>query len=451
MIIKEIRIKNFRSYYGDNNIFEFSDGLTLILGDNGDGKTTFFDALQWLFNTTIDKGNVDHMSEMRKSKMEIGEKDVVSVAMLFEHDGEKSVEKSFSVERVSEDFFRVGTLVYRGYETSGSERIQVSGKNLIDRCYDAFIQRFSMFKGESELNVFDNATALKDLVNKFSDIRKFDDLVEYTSSFEEKANSAYLKEMKSDRKVAGEAKALELQINRLAEEISTKKKDIRDKTTSLEVFSKRLGELEENQETSERYKDIQSRLKSKEEKRRKLKAQISYIDYNHALLDRMWVLCAFPDVLQEFKQKCSALSREKRKQEKDYERQKAIEIGKLEAVKEMQGALVNGAPELPWYLPNQETMEEMLNDHICKVCGRPAEEGSEAYNFMLQKLEEYKRHIALEATKKSQKEAIEEKELFKFGNIESLHNLSISLSGSMSRKFLGLFVKLVTAWGWWSV
>ena len=438
MIIKEIRIKNFRSYYGDNNIFEFSDGLTLILGDNGDGKTTFFDALQWLFNTTIDKGNVDHMSEMRKSKMEIGEKDVVSVAMLFEHDGEKSVEKSFSVERVSEDFFRVGTLVYRGYETSGSERIQVSGKNLIDRCYDAFIQRFSMFKGESELNVFDNATALKDLVDKFSDIRKFDDLVEYTSSFEEKANSAYLKEMKSDRKIAGEAKALELQINRLAEEISTKKKDIRDKTTSLEVFSKRLGELEENQETSERYKDIQSRLKSKEEKRRKLKAQISYIDYNHALLDRMWVLCAFPDVLQEFKQKCSALSREKRKQEKDYERQKAIEVGKLEAVKEMQGALVNGAPELPWYLPNQETMEEMLNDHICKVCGRPAEEGSEAYNFMLQKLEEYKRHIALEAAKKSQKEAIEEKELFKFGNIESLHNLSISLSGSNESQVSGL-------------
>lgn len=438
MIIKEIRIKNFRSYYGDNNIFEFSDGLTLILGDNGDGKTTFFDALQWLFNTTIDKGNVDHMSEMRKSKMEIGEKDVVSVAMLFEHDGEKSVEKFFSVERVSEDFFRVGPLVYRGYETSGSERIQVSGKNLIDRCYDAFIQRFSMFKGESELNVFDNATALKDLVDKFSDIRKFDDLVEYTSSFEEKANSAYLKEMKSDRKVAGEAKALELQINRLAEEISTKKKDIRDKTTSLEVFSKRLGELEENQETSERYKDIQSRLKSKEEKRRKLKAQISYIDYNHALLDRMWVLCAFPDVLLEFKQKCSALSREKRKQEKDYERQKAIEIGKLEAVKEMQGALVNGAPELPWYLPNQETMEEMLNDHICKVCGRPAEEGSEAYNFMLQKLEEYKRHIAQEAAKKSRKEAIEEKELFKFGNIESLHNLSISLSGSNESQVSGL-------------
>ena len=55
MIIKEIKIKNFRSYYGDDNVFKFSKGLTLILGDNGDGKTTFFEALQWLFNTTEDR------------------------------------------------------------------------------------------------------------------------------------------------------------------------------------------------------------------------------------------------------------------------------------------------------------------------------------------------------------------------------------------------------------
>ena len=96
----------------------------------------------------------------------------------------------------------------------------------------------------------------------------------------------------------------------------------------------------------------------------------------------------------------------------------------------MQGALVNGAPELPWYLPNQETMEEMLHDHICKVCGRPAEEESDAYAFMLNKLNLYKEHIALEAKRKSEKEAIKEMELFKYNNIEDLHNLSISLSGN---------------------
>lgn len=434
MIIKEIRIKNFRSYYGDNNKFEFSDGLTLILGDNGDGKTTFFEALQWLFNTTIDKGNIDNMSEMRKSKMEIGEVDVVSVFMSFEHDGEKSVEKSFSVERTGESSFRVGTLNYRGYETNGAERIQVSGKQLIDRCYDAFIQRFSMFKGESELNVFDNAAALKDLVDKYSDISKFDTLVDMTSLFEQKSNTAYLKEMKSDNKVATQAKSLEMEMTRLSGNITDKRREIKEKNTSLEVFSSRLGELEANQETSSHYKEIQSRLKTQEDKQRKLKGMINSVDYNHALLDNYWILCAFMPVLQEFKRKCSALSKEKRKQDKDYERQKAIEIGKIEAVKEMQGALVNGVPELPWYLPNQETMEEMLHDHICKVCGRPAEEGSEAYMFMVNKLEEYKRHIEMEAQKKIQQEAIEKKELFPNDFIEQLHTLSIQLSGGNEAK-----------------
>jgi len=92
-------------------------------------------------------------------------------------------------------------------------------------------------------------------------------------------------------------------------------------------------------------------------------------------------------------------------------------------------SMFKGESELPWYLPNQETMEEMLHDHICKVCGRPAEEGSDAYLFMVNKLEEYKRHIEMEAQKKSQQEAIEKKELFPNNFIEQLHTLSIQLSG----------------------
>lgn len=96
MIIKDIIIKNFRSYYGENK-FEFSDGLTLVIGDNGDGKTTFFEALQWLFATMVEDNSIDNASEMRKSKLEIGESDEVYVAMTFDHDGEKSIEKFFSL------------------------------------------------------------------------------------------------------------------------------------------------------------------------------------------------------------------------------------------------------------------------------------------------------------------------------------------------------------------
>lgn len=50
MIIKKIEIENFRSYY-KSNVFELVNGLNLIIGSNGDGKTTFYEALEWLFRT----------------------------------------------------------------------------------------------------------------------------------------------------------------------------------------------------------------------------------------------------------------------------------------------------------------------------------------------------------------------------------------------------------------
>lgn len=379
---------------------------------------------------------------MRKSKLEIGESDEVSVYMSFEHDGEKSVEKSFSVERTGNDTYKVGNISYRGYEANGTEREAVNGKVLIDRCYDAFIQRFSMFKGESELDVFDNSAALKELVDKFSDIRKFDVLVENTTKFEEKSNAAYTKEMKSDAKVSKEANELDFKIKRVGEDIANLKSDIKDKQTSYDVFSNRLTQLEQNQETSQRYRDIQNRLKTQEEKAIRLRGQIGSVDYSHALLDKMWILCAFSPILNEFQQKCSALSREKRKQERDFDKQQAAAFAKLETIKEVQGALINGSSELPWYLPDQETMEEMLRDHICKVCGRTVEDNSEAYHFMVHKIEEYKAHVEAKLKREQEKQSLEEQSLFKNDYIEELHSFSISLSGNQEAKISSIALEI---------
>ena len=429
MIIKEISIRNFRSYYGENK-FEFSEGLTLVIGDNGDGKTTFFEALQWLFNTATENNSIDNASEMRKSKLEIGESDEVAVRMVFDHDGEKIVEKRFTFERTSETSFKTSSITFRGYEDTGTGREVVNGKTLLDRCFDAFIQRFSMFKGESTLNVFQNAAALKELVDKFSDVREFDKLVEISAEMEDKSNKAYQKECKSDQKIATQAGKLESQLKRVSEDIYNKKKEIADKKLSVSVFSTKLEELEQNQETTERFNEVSERLKSLKEKSLKLRANISMVNKNTALLDQLWILCAFPSVLTEFKKKCSDFSREKRKQEKDFVEEQAKEMGKKEALQEVRGMLSENVAELPWYLPNQETMEEMIHDHVCKVCGSKAPEGSDAYNFMVNKLNEYKRHIAAKLQMEEEKAAVERKQLFTSGYIEELHNMSIRLGGN---------------------
>ena len=58
------------------------------------------------------------------------------------------------------------------------------------------------------------------------------------------------------------------------------------KQISIDGFSSRLKELEQNQETSERYKEIEDRRRTQQEKKNKLLSQIGMVDYNHALLDK---------------------------------------------------------------------------------------------------------------------------------------------------------------------
>jgi DNA sulfur modification protein DndD len=204
MIIKEITLENFRSYYGKNTI-KFNDGLMLFIGDNGDGKTTFFEALEWLFDTT--KQNTDYriISEKKISELPEFSNDTVKVSMTFEHDGEKIVEKSFSFQKENNQI-RTSNFQFRGWYIDGVERTQIQGGTLLDRCFEVAIRKYCLFKGEKNLNVFNNSDALKYLIDTFSNIRQFDpyfigdnENLGFTEFAEKESNKAYEKAMKADK------------------------------------------------------------------------------------------------------------------------------------------------------------------------------------------------------------------------------------------------------------
>lgn len=425
MIIKKIVITNFRSYYGENT-FELSKGLTLIIGGNGDGKTTFFEALEWLLNTSLEIKELSNVSEMRKSELAIGEVDTMSVSMLFEHNGEKEVTKSLTFEKMSDGNCKVTNYSFRGYETDGAERMLRTGKSLIDSCFDSYIRRYCLFKGESQLNVFNEPTALKTLVDKFSDIRKFEDFVEVASDLEQKSETAYTKECKSDTKVAKRVGELQGRKEELEGKISELRRDIKKQEEVASTYQLKLDDLEKHQATSERYQEIKDRLKTKNEKLSRLKSLI-LVNYNAGLLDNFWILSPYTQIFKEFQKKVSALSKEKRHQNDQDIATKAAAKAKKEVVDEI-ASFANGKSKLPWYLPDEQTMREMLDDEICKVCGRPALRGTEEYKFMEGKLHEYIRHMQEEADIKA--EELEEKPLFEGRAIEDLHAMSISFGGT---------------------
>lgn len=433
MKLSKIIIKNFRSYYGENS-FDIADGLTLFIGDNGDGKTTFFEALEWLFNTSQENKSEANISEMRKHELTVGESDEVSVTICFEHNGEKEISKSFTFDKTAKGII-TKNYQFVGYVDAGTERQRRDGKNLLEACFDTVIRRYCLFKGERELNVFDNNTALKTLVETFSNIKQFDQYVEMTSSFEQQSSKVVSNELKKDKKQEVAIKKIETELIQVQSEISEKRKSISQKEKAVSDFENQLKILEENQDACENLQQIKTRIEAKKQKVNQMRGYVN-IDYNAMLLDDKWILRAFPSILQEYQKKVSALSKERRKMEKAEIERRAQEKGKKEALIEIQ-KLANDATPLPWNLPDKETMQEMIDDEICKVCGRPAPKGSEAYTFMVNKLNEYLEHIRIE-TEKASKVVEEEKHLFENDYIHELHTKSVQMSGDIEKEIAGI-------------
>ena len=429
MILKEVKIQNFRSYYGADNNIQLSPGLTLILGDNGDGKTTFFEALEWLFNTAVDDRSETNISEKRKSELAVGEDDTVMVEIKFDHDGEKELIKSFKFEKRPDGSIYTSDFRFVGIENVGSERLSIDGKRLLERCFDAIVRKYCLFKGETELNIFNGETALQSLVDTFSDVRKFQEYVEMTTHFEEDSARVVEKEMKSDEKAAKQARSLQVDMTNAKKERDYLIGEIKTQEKAIEDYSTRLEVLERNQSACEQYQIIKQRITKKKDEINRLSAHVE-VDYNTSLLDDAWILRSFLPILQEYQKKVAALSKEKRKLEAQDIEAKAKAKGAHEAIEQIQ-KLANGVAPLPWNLPDKDTMQEMIDEEVCKVCGRPAPKGSDAYNFMVEKLNQYLRKVEEEAKKRAAE--VEAQPLFPNEFIDELRTRSIQIGGDSEK------------------
>ena len=86
MIIKNITIENFQSYYGIQTL-EFSDGLNLIIGNGGKGKSKMFNAFYWVLFGKIyltDSGWCSTDGLPHSAKFAMNRHDFINKKTLFE-------------------------------------------------------------------------------------------------------------------------------------------------------------------------------------------------------------------------------------------------------------------------------------------------------------------------------------------------------------------------------
>lgn len=417
MIIKKISIENYLCYCGIKE-FELSDGLNIILGENGEGKTKFFEALEWLFSG--DDSDLELLvSAKALEEAEVDSSFRVKVEIVVEqYDEKKIIGKSFVVKKKKANECSVSNYMLEGIEENkAGERIQVDGENLLDRIFPFQIRRYSMFKGEAELDIFNNEDALMNLINLFSDAKYYDKYFKKGTFLCDKAEKAVEDSTKNDKKNKSLYEKLEWDIKQLADE----KYKI---TVHLNSTEKEIRKIEGNLQAAESHvknadalDTINKRIKNIEEKISGLYGNIDE-NYTTSLFDENWIAVNFEPIHHEFAKKVTQLSIQKRKLQSEFDNQKGIKEGE----RKTRAELLNNAIPLPVGIPSKAHMEEMLKDQICKVCNREATKGSEAYEFMMERLEEYLTSQAHE----EEEETTNEEPLFKNDYTNRLVNLSVS-------------------------
>lgn len=416
MIIRKISIENFLCYYHLKE-FELSDGLNIILGENGEGKTKLFEALDWLFNGS-QKDLELLVSAKALDETEIGNSFRVKVAIVVEQRDEKKViSKSFIVKKTNANECSTSNFMLEGIEENKlGERNQVDGKNLLDMIFPFQIRRYSMFKGEAELDIFKSEDALTNLINLFSNAKHYDKYSEKGSFLRDKAEKAVEDSTKSDKKKEADYKKLESEIQVLENE----KYKISVHLDSTEVEIRKLeGSIhaaESHVKNADALDTIRKRIELMEDRISNLYGKIDE-NYTTSLFDENWIAVNFEPFHHEFEQKVSELSIQRRKLQSEFDKQQGIKEGERRAKAE----LLNNAIPLPIGIPSKAHMEEMLRDHICKVCNTKAPEGSDAYNFMLKRLEEY-----LTSQARTEEKEASEETLFKNDYTNRLVNMSVS-------------------------
>ena len=218
---------------------------------------------------------------------------------------------------------------------------------------------------------------------------------------------------RSDLKNQQEYKRLEAEIGRLENEKAKIVVYVNSAEEQKRKTEANIQEADKYVNNAEALETINARIKNMEQK---IANTSSLIDENYTtpLFDESWILIHFEDIHHEFSRKVSELSSKKRELQTQFDKEEGIREGK----KMMTAELLNNSIPLPTGVPSKAHMEEMLKDEICKVCNRPAKKGGDAYNFMLERLEEYL---------KSQKpEERETEPLFKNDYTNRLFNMGVS-------------------------
>ncbi len=392
MIIKKIELDNFMCYAGKGNCIEFSEGINVIIGDNGYGKSKLYDAFYWVMydQVFVSEKKEFQATKIVKSKLisdkakseTVNDKVTTSVKITFhnlERDNMYILERRYSISvtdgNVQEDNDGEFTIMEKELSYLNAKMITDEDRKraILNSILPSKIKDYLWFQGEQVESIidFNKQDTLTKAVDVLSNISRYDAIIKIAEAAAGTASNEYQREITRLSKDSVKSTQLEARKCELEKRIQERKKEETEINDNLSRAESRCEELLNKQADAQKVSVLQERkrglLNNLAALNQSLKSE--QVSFHRKMFRNKWVLRGTEDLQKNYAQKFS-----------DYEKRKLQSAAEDKARKDIEDEVAtNLQTRLPINVPEPNYVEWMLDKERCLVCDREAKKDTEAW------------------------------------------------------------------------
>lgn len=399
-IINRISFQNFFNYYGplENNTYEFSNGVNIVVADNGGGKSKFFNGFLWIFYDEILDSDTKTRKNIKnqavkvcsdKAKNEAAVNDLIECNVAIEFSDNRyryRICKGFRLKKSKSESSLTDSsdwqVFFKDLEVSKRD-IQLlefhevynddEHKRILNKLIQPNLREYSLFQGEEvdKLIDFNQAESLNKAVKSLTDINKYDDLEKITKYVADRA------EKDLNERVESSDAASQNYLKKL-EEKDAKKNSLDSELEKLQSYEHSYAEnkaevdkLESLNENAETRKEFDDKIKDQNAKLKILKDDYDRLveKLNERFFDGSfgWIAMGCEKEVSSFKEKLNLYR----------------ELRTLKKAAKLNDETNNQVNLLPPDSPDSVTLQTMIDKEHCYVCNREAKKDSEPWKHIV--------------------------------------------------------------------